>query len=392
MNRSPSIANSSAWRSAWSVRADTTYLNHGSFGPPPNCVRQRQAEWKQQLDDQPMDFFVRSFEPAWFDARRALAEFVGTNADHLAFVDNATYGMNVVAQSLPLLPGDEVLLTDHEYGAVKRIWERACAGAQAQVVVAKLPLPIDSAAELIDAIFAKVNARTRLLVVSHVTSPTAVTLPILEIVRRAKSVGVAVCVDGPHAPAYTDLRLDDLACDFYVASCHKWLSAPLGSGFLYVAPQHQSLIRTPILSWGRLLPRVPETWYDPFVWCGTRDPSPYFTVPTAIEFLRGVGLDEFRRTTHDLARSARQRIAERFGTTPMTPDAPEWYGSMAHVPLPSGDCYRLQDALWQQYGIEVPIVSWQDQRYVRVSCHLYNDQHDLDKLVGALDALIQRGA
>lgn len=377
------------YRSCWSIRPDTLYLNHGSFGPPPDCVRAAQQQWKCRLDEQPMDFFLRIMEPAWRAARDKLAEFVATSPENLAFVENATYGMNVVARSFRLDKDEEVLLTDHEYGAVKRIWERSCAEQGAQVRVARLPWPMDSADEIVDSILQAITPRTRLLIVSHVTSPTAVTLPVARLIPLVRARGIAVCVDGPHAPAYTDLNLDNLQCDYYVASCHKWLSAPLGSGFLFVAPQRQSSIRSPLLSWGRLLPDVPVKWYEEFIWTGTRDPSPYLSLPAALDFLQNrVGLRNFRERTHSLARSARQQIGERFGTTPMIPDGPEWYGSMAHVPLPPGDHSLLQRTLWERYKIEVPIISWAERRFVRVSCHLYNDQNDLDRLLEALSQLI----
>ena len=380
-----------AWqpiRSQWRLRPDTIYLNHGSFGPPPLPVLAAQREWKRRLDEQPMDFFVRQYEPAWLAARDRLAQFVGTAADNLVFVENATAGMNVVADSFSLRPGDEVLLSDHEYGAVERIWQRACrrAGA-APPVIATLPLPLESAEQVVDALFAAATDRTRLIVVSHITSPTAVILPVQQICDRARQRGIAVCIDGPHAPAQVPLAIDQLGCDFYTASCHKWLSAPFGSGFLCVSPPHQPVIEPPTLSWGRLLPKLPETWFDEFIWSGTRDPSPYFAIPAAIDFLRSVGEDQFRARTHTLARYARQRLVELTGLEPIVPDSPEWYGSMTLVPLPPGNKWQLQDQLWRQFGIEVPIIDWHNRRYIRVSCHLYNTREEIDALIAALQNL-----
>lgn len=341
--------------------------------------------WQEQLDRQPMDFFVRVLEPALRETREKLARFVVTLGESLAFVENATYGMNVVADSFALAPGDEVLLTDHEYGAVKRIWERAChrAGA-APPRIAKLPLPFTSAEEAVASLFEASTDHTKIIVVSHVTSPTAVILPVDEICREARRRGIAICVDGPHAPAQVDIRLDELDCDYYVASCHKWLSAPFGSGFLYVHPRQQASVRAPLLSWGRLLPAQPESWSDEFLWSGTRDPSPYLAVSAAIDFIESVGLARFRERTHALARYARQRLVELTGREPIVPDSEAWYGAMAHVPLPPGDAKPLQDALWREHHIEVPIVDWNGGRYVRVSCHLYNTRAEIDQLVTAL--------
>lgn len=374
-------AEATHWRSQWDLAPGVTYLNHGSFGPPPRPVQDARRAWQEQMEAQPMDFFCRRLEPAWFQSRRRLAGLIGVDEGNLVFAENATAAMNVLAHSLPLRSGDEVLLTDHEYGAVLRIWRRAVDRVDgAALRTARLPLPIESADQVVDAIFAAAGDRTRLLIVSHITSPTAVTLPVEPIVAEAKRRGILVCIDGPHAVAQLPLELDRLGCDFYCASCHKWLSAPFGSGFLYVAPQDHLLIRAPLLSWGRLPPTRLETWSDEFIWCGTRDPSPYLAIPAAIDFLEQVGLDRFRRHTHALAQYARQRLVELTGQTPIVPDSPDWYGCMAHVPLPPGDAAALQHQLWAEDGIEVPIVSWNDRRWIRVSCHLYNTRQEIDRL------------
>ena len=238
------------------------------------------------------------------------------------------------------------------------------------------------------AIEAEVTERTRLLVVSHITSPTAVILPVAEICLAMRGRGVAVAIDGPHAPVQTTVAIDSLGCDFYTASCHKWLSAPFGSGFLFVAPPQQKRIRPPLLSWGRLPPLEPTSWSDEFLWTGTRDYSAYLTIAAAIDFSEQVGLEAFRLRTHRLARYAREQLVGYFGREPIVPNSPQWYGSMAHVPLPDGDRKSLQDALWQQFHIEVPIVAWNGARYVRVSCHLYNHEQQIDQLVAALRKLL----
>lgn len=380
-----------SFASRWEIRAGTIYLNHGSFGPPPIPVRQARLKWLSELDRQPMDFFVRQFEPAWREARGRLAEFISTPADSLIFVENATAGMNVVADSFQLHPGDEVVLTDHEYGAVIRIWERACQRVGARLTTVRLPLPLTTAEETIDSLFLQTSHSTRLIVVSHITSPTAVILPVAEICRQARERGIAVCIDGPHAPAQIPLGIAALGCDFYAASCHKWLSAPFGSGFLYVAREHQARIRPPVLSWGRLPPLPIESWSDEFCWSGTRDPSAYLSIPAAIDFLESVGLDFFQSGAHALAQYARHQLVELTGLESIVSDSAAWYGNMAHVPLPPGDRGKLQDALWQQHGIEVPIVDWYGRRYIRVSCHLYNSPEQIDQLVGALAGLLRDG-
>ncbi|MCY2990599.1 MAG: aminotransferase class V-fold PLP-dependent enzyme [Planctomycetota bacterium] len=378
------LAEWEAWRDQWDLRPGVTYLNHGSFGPPPKAVQRARQHWQAELDRNPMDFFVRHYEPAWFAARQTLAKFVGAAAQNLVFADNATSAMNVVAHSFPLRAGDEVLLNDHEYGAVLRIWQRATQSVGATVRFARLPLPVQSTEQVVEALFAATTPRTRLIVVSHITSPTAITLPVASLCAQARRCDIAVCVDGPHAVAQLPLELEQLGCDFYCASCHKWLSAPFGSGFLYVAPRHHSSVRPPQLSWGRLLPQQVEQWSDEFIWSGTRDPAAYLAVPAAIEFLEAIGLEKFRARLHALARYARQQLVELFGLPPSVPDAPEWYCGMAHVPLPPQTPADLQQGLWQRYQIEVPIVTWNERRWIRVSCHLYNRHADIDLLIRAL--------
>jgi isopenicillin-N epimerase len=379
------------YRSHWQLRPGTIYLNHGSFGPPPLPVKAARAAWQQRLDEQPMDFLVREYEPAWHAARARLAQFVHCDAADLVFVENATAGMNVVASSFKLQAGDEVLLTDHEYGAVLRIWQRACAEAGATPpVIAKLPPQFGEPQETVDAITRAITPRTRLLIVSHITSPTAVILPIRQIIRAAQQLGVAVCIDGPHAPLQTEVDLRGLQPDYYTASCHKWLCAPFGSGFLYVDKRHQSAIRAPLLSWGRIFPEDRRVWSDEFVWSGTRDNSPYLSIPAAVDFFAPLGQPEFAGRTHALAQYARQQLVELTGLEPIVPDDPAWYGSMAHVPLPPGDRRALQDALWREHGIEVPIIDWNNRRWIRVSCHLYNTREEVDTLLRALRGLLER--
>lgn len=376
------------WQDAWSLRDDTIYLNHGSFGPPPDVVRAARRQWIDRLDRQPMDFFVRTLENELDAARRRLADFVGTRTENLVLVDNATYGMNVVAESFSLHAGDEVLLTDHEYGAVRRIWERACGNCGAQLKFARLPQQIKTADDVVDAILGGMTPQTRLLVVSHITSPTAMTLPVRQIARQAQAQGVAVCIDGPHAVAQIPLEIDQLNCDFYAASCHKWLCAPFGSGFLYVHPRRQNDVRPVVLSWGKLEPNKPARWDDEFQWLGTRDPSALLAVPAAIDFLQQAGVDSFRRRTHYLAGYARAEIQKLCDLPPIVPDDPSWYASMAHVPLPPGEALPLQVKLWKSYGIEVPVIDFAGRRWIRVSCHLYTQKEDIDRLVAALQQLL----
>lgn len=396
-------------RSDWTIPEGVTYLNHGSFGPAPRVVQQVREEWSRRLESQPMDFFIRQLEPALDESMKSLATFLDADANDMVFVDNATVAMNIVAESTELKSGDEVLLNDHEYGAVFRIWRQKCEQTGARPVCAQLGTPVvdvgngkstgvnsfTSADEIIEPIFRAVTEKTRLIVVSHITSPTAIIFPLDEICQRARERGIRVCIDGPHAIAMQSFRLRELDCDFYCASLHKWLSAPFGSGFLYVQKKHQHQLQSHMISWGRSLGGRPQRWQDALNWLGTRDPAPFLAVPAAIKFLEQMGITQFQQTTHQLACVAREKLQSLFGRSAQIPDSPGWYGSMISVPLPDSDykkpkpnaIHPIQQQLWDQYRIEALITECGGKPFFRVSFHLYNTADDINYLIESLRKL-----
>lgn len=382
-------------RSRWLLADGVTFLNHGSFGPTTRRVLAAREEYSRRLAANPMQFLLREFEQELATTLERLAGYIGAKPSQLVMVDNATTAMNVVARAIDLQPGDEVVLNDHEYGAVMRIWREACERAGATVRVVTLPEPLNSTSGIVAALRDSCSERTRLVVVSHVTSPTAVVLPVAEIVREMRSLGIPVCIDGPHAIAMCPLDLTSLGADFYCASLHKWLSAPIGSGFLHVAPKWTDCLAPVVTSWGRSVSGRTSRWQDPFGWLGTRDPAPWLAVRHAIEELSGERLQRFRSAGHNLAREARVRLEARLGTTAIAPTGDEWFGTMVTVPLKTHESLRakpnlpdpLQSELWQRFQIEIPIVDWHGRRHMRVSCHLYNSSADLDRLETALEDL-----
>ena len=379
-------------RHEWSLPDDVTYLNHGSFGPSPRVVRESRERWSARLEQQPMQFFVREAEQLLDSACTRLGELVGSRGGNLTFVDNATFGMNTVAESVELRPGDEVLLTDHEYGAVQRIWRHACQRAGARMIIQPLPVPFETPEAVVEQLMSGVTERTRLIVFSHISSPTAVILPARQICDAARQRGLPVAIDGPHAVAMLPVDLKELGCDFYTASCHKWLCGPFGTGFLYVHSRRQPKLKPRIISWGGSISGRDAHWKDEHRWLGTRDPAPFLAVPDAIHFMRNYGLEKFRKETHAMARYARNRILDVTGMQPLVPDSADWYGSMISMPLPipsrwkpptHGKIDPLQLQLVER-KIEAPVFGWNDRRFIRVSCHLYNSTDDVDRLVKAL--------
>lgn len=370
----------------WRFQKNVVYLNHGSFGAVPSVLQHQQALIRQSCESEPMDFLVRKLEPLWFEARFKLAVWMGTQPENLAFCENATAGMNEIANWFPLKEGDEVLMNDHEYGAVRRIWKRRCEATGAKLVEVTLPMPLSDPQQITDAIIAGCNDRTRIVILSHITSPTAILLPVERICPLLRERGIASCVDGPHALLQESFKLYGLQCDFYTASCHKWLCAPMGSGFVYVDPRWQSQFKPARLSWGRLNPAKPDKWSDELLWTGTRDYSAYLTVPYAIDFFAKFDRKKLEARNHELACYARRRLSELPGFEPVTPEGREWFGWMVGVWLPLNyhGYDSLQQRLWERYKIEVPIVHFAGRYLVRVSCHLYVSTHDIDTLVRCL--------
>lgn len=393
----PQNESASELRELFLLRPDVVFLNHGSFGACPRPVFEAYQQWQLELERQPVEFLGRRFGGLLREAREALAAVVGARADDLVYVPNATTGLNAVARSLRLAPGDEVLTTNHEYGALDRTWRFVCARRGATYVNRPLPLPISSADEVIEQLWAGVTERTRVLFLSHITSPTALILPVQELVRRARAVGIITIVDGAHVPGQIPLDLEALGADFYAGNCHKWLNSPKGSAFLYARKEVQPLVEPLVVSWGwqpesSTLLSLDSNGSSPFVlqheWQGTRDIAAYLSVPAAIEFEAVHDWPRVRQECHELARYARQALGELTGLEQICPDSPEWYAQMATIPLPSCDAEELKRRLYDEYRVEVPIIEWNSRQFIRVSVQGYNTREDVEALVEALAALL----
>jgi isopenicillin-N epimerase len=355
---------------------DVVFLNHGSFGACPEPVFRVYQEWQRELERNPVELLARRLDGLLEESRSALAGFVGADAEGLVFLPNATAGVNAVARSLELAPGDEVLATDHEYGAMAFVWEDACASAGARYVPQPVPVPCESAAGIVDALWAGVSERTRVLFVSHITSPTAMRFPVEEFCRRARAAGIVSVVDGAHGPGQLDLDLGVLDADFYAGNCHKWLCAPKGSGFLYAAPRRRAALQPLVISWGARSDRFVERHGRQ----GTRDPAAYLAVRAAIEFHREY-LSDRRAACHDLLADSLDRLG-----TPLA--SPDRFAQMAAVELPPCDVDDVGRRLREEHGVEALVQAWGGRALLRISVQAYNTREDLQQLEAALSQVL----
>jgi isopenicillin-N epimerase len=375
-----------------------TNLNTGSFGPLPRPVFERVTSLRRRQAEEPMDFFVRQTPPLLWNARERLAGFLGADPPRLVFTANVSVAMNLVASSLRLAAPGEILLTDHEYGAMVWCWERAAQRLGLGLRTFPLPTMPNSAAEVVEAMVSALSDRTRLLFFSHVLSPTGMVLPARELCAAARRHGVLTVIDGAHAPAMIPLDLRSLGCDYYGGNCHKWLLAPMGCGFLYFAAGAEDRLQPLQVSWGWRHDRGRADERDEFgstprlralEFEGTRDLCPWMAVPEAIDFQQALGWDAVRGRMAELAAYTRGRLGGLEGLRLATPPEPGMHGALTAFRLPAGtDAVALRQGLWERHRIEAPVVERPDGLLLRVSTHFYNTPEEIDQLAAALPGLL----
>lgn len=363
-----------------------TFLNHGSYGATPRPVFREYQRWQRELESQPVEFLGRRITKLLADSRAALAKYLGAQADDLVYTQNVTISLNIVARSLELGPGDEVLSTDHEYGAMDRMWRFLSKERGFRYINHPIALPLATEEKIVEDVWSEVNPRTRVIFISHITSSTAVIFPVEEIVRRAREAGILTIIDGAHAPGQLPLNLDSLGADFYGGNLHKWLCAPKGAGFLHARPEAQRLLEPLVVSWGYESEKPgASTFIDHHEWWGTRDMAAFLSVPAAIEFQALHDWDKVREACHRLARDAQRRICELTGLSPLHSQADGWFRQMTAAPLPADTgAAVLQSRLYDEHRIEVPLIEWNGHKLIRVSIQGYNTQEDVDRLLAAL--------
>ena len=360
-----------------------TFLNHGSFGACPRPVLAEQLRWREEMERNPVEFLSRRSDGLLRTARESLAQYLGAQAAHLVFVTNATEAVNAVAASLRLAPGDEVLTTDLEYGACDMTWRVHCERKGAVLRRVEIPLPFEPD-RFVERMMAATNKRTRLIFLSHLTSATALILPVAALCRAAREQGITVCIDGAHAPSQLDLKIDEIGADFYTGNLHKWLCAPKGAAFLHARPEHHEMLMAPVISWG---------WFDNpaessytgvsvferrFQWQGTHDITSWLSVPAAIAFQAERDWAKHRVRGHVLAMKVMHEFSRRHGLEPIAPDY--CFRQMAPLPVPHQDAAALRARLFDEHRIEVPVTQHAGRTFVRVSMQAYNRAEDLERL------------
>jgi isopenicillin-N epimerase len=375
----------------WTLDPEVLFLNHGSFGACPRPVLAAREELVRELERQPVAFLIHELPDRLDAAREALARFVKADPLDLAWVSNATTGVNTVLRSLTFEPGDELLTTDHAYNACRNALEYVAGKHGARVVVASVPFPLQSPGQVTEAVLAAVTPRTRLALIDHVTSPTGLIFPVEEIVRELSARGIDSLVDGAHAPGMLDLDVESLGAAYYTGNCHKWMCAPKGAGFLYVRRDLQAEIRPLVISHGANRPRPGRSrFHDEMDWTGTIDPTSFLCVPAAIETMAAMvpgGWDEVRRHNRALALEGRKILAEALGTPPPAPE--EMIGTLVAFPIPDGSADPLHDRLLSEFRTEIPVFPWPapPQRLIRISAQLYNSVEQYRALGQALRAV-----
>jgi isopenicillin-N epimerase len=359
----------------WDLDPDFLTVNHGSFGATPRIVREAQRAWQDRMERQPSRFMSAKLAPALRHAAGVLADFVGARADDVAFVDNATTGCNAVLRSLALGAGEEIVILSHAYGAVRNAVRHAAGVAGARIVEARMPFPDPSAEAMTAAVAALLSPATRLVVLDHITSASALVVPVQDIVPLAHAVGAKVLIDGAHAPGQIDLSVTAIGADWYVGNCHKWLCAPKGCAFIHAL--NQTDLHPTVISHG-----YGQGFLAEFDWTGTTDPSRFLAVEAAIAAHQRLGGARLRRRNHDLAAAATLRLAQRLGTERGA--SPAVSGAMGTVRLPVADptperAQAIRSALMQA-GTDAPVHALDGAVWLRLSAFAYNEAGDYDRL------------
>jgi isopenicillin-N epimerase len=377
------------------INPDVIFLNHGSFGATPKPVFAAYQAWQSRLENQPVLFLGRELDGLLYEARKILGQYLNAPVEDLIFIPNATYGVNIIARSLKLDPGDQILTSDHEYGACDYTWGFVCAKTGVNYKHQAITLPVHSEDSIVEEFWRGVGPLTKIIYLSMITSPTAVRLPMEKICEHARKKGILTVIDAAHAPGQIPVDLQRLGADIVFGNCHKWMLSPKGAAFMYVRKEVQHLIEPLVVSWGYMA--TPETstgsrFIDILQWTGTKDPSAFLSVPAAIQFMQDNHWNEVRSECHRLLRLAIENICNISGMKPLYPLDSDFYAQMGIAPLPISNLAVLKTRLYDEYKLEVPLIQWHEWQFVRISVQGYNTMDEVDVLIKALTELIPQVA
>ena len=385
------MSNSSQLRNLFLLDPNITFLNFGSFGACPIPVFEDYMKWQRELESEPVQFIAVNGPEYMKKSHQALADYINCDADDLVYTPNPTYAINIVAKSLDLNEGDEVLSTNIEYGAMDRTWDYFCDLKKAKYIRQPIPLPLKSKEEFLEHFWKGLSPKTKVIFISHITSATALILPVKEICDRAKELGLITIVDGAHVPGHVKLDLQQIKADFYTGACHKWMMTPKGSSFLFVKKQFQNELDPLIISWGYKSDNPSSSRFiDYHQFNGTRDFSAYLTIPKAIEFMKEHNWDEVRSSCRFMVKANAIRFCELLGTVPLCPLTDEFLGQIFSIPIATKEPVQLYKMLFSKYKIEIPVTRGNGNFYLRYSINGFNTQEDLNILFSALEEIVSK--
>ena len=367
-----------------------TFLNHGSFGACPKPIFEEYQRLQLELEKEPVNFIQKKLPIYLKEAKKPLAKFIGCDAEDFFFTSNPTFAVNTIMRSLNLQPDDEILTTNHEYGAMDRTWSFYCKRSGVKYKRQEISLPIVSKEQLIEEFWKGYTSKTKVVFLNQISSATALIFPVKEICDKANQLGLITIVDGAHVPGHIDLNISELNPDFYTGTLHKWMLAPKGSSFLYVKKEWQASIDPLVVSWGyESLAPSESQFLDYHEYQGTNDHSSYLCTPKVIAFLEENNWKEKSVASRKLVQSNYQRFCDLVGTQPICPINDEFLGQMASIPLKTNSSLDLKDLLYSKYKIQIPIMPLNGAIYMRYSMNVYNSQEDLELLYEAITAIIK---
>ncbi len=373
------------------LNPEITYLNFGSFGACPKPVFNDYQEWQLLLESEPCQFIAFNGVEYLKTSREALAAYINCRADDIVYVTNPTYAINIIAKSLKLEEGDEILSTNLEYGALDRTWNYYCKKSKAKYIRQPIDLPAISKEAIIEQFWKGYSSKTKAIFISQITSSTALRLPVKEICEIAKESGLLTIVDGAHVPGHIPLNLAELKADIYTGACHKWMMTPKGCSFLYIKNEIQKLFDPLAISWGYESATPSQSQFlDYHQMQGTRDFSAFLTVPKALEFMKENNWTEVATACRKLAKDNYKRFCDLLGSYPLCPLDDNFLGQICSIPIKTEKPEKLQRHLFEHYKIEVPVMRQEKHVFLRYSVQVFNSQNDLDKLYDALQEIISK--